>query len=151
MCTTTEEVVIGFHSCVLSLHVKHKSWILSHPQCNAVIGKGVWYTHLRARSPDAAQTGPIAERLTPSRPLSARALAEAQQTTARGAHARPSATLREGEAGRTATSGGERRTCRARCPRRCSTRADSARAPAARTCGGTRAPENQTTRQHACS
>ena len=30
MWTTTDWVVIGFHSCALSLHRKHKSWILSH-------------------------------------------------------------------------------------------------------------------------
>jgi hypothetical protein len=39
-------VGLGFHSCVVSLHVKHRSWILSQPQCSAVIAKGDMCTHM---------------------------------------------------------------------------------------------------------
>ena len=46
MCTTTVLIVRGFHSCVVSLQVKHRSCILSHPQCSAVIAKGDMCTHI---------------------------------------------------------------------------------------------------------
>ena len=40
-------VGVGFHSRgEVSLQVKHRSWILSQPQCSAVIAKGDMCTHM---------------------------------------------------------------------------------------------------------